>query len=196
LAVIAGDDGYRPHNDAFEYDYYAKSIAAGNGYPESGYLRQRGPTAIRGPAYPYLLGGVYAVSGDSRTVGRVVGAALGALSVLLLYLITRRIWGRRVGLVAAALAAVFPPLVLLSRDLVSETLFIALMLGALLCVLNFRRSGGALRWAAAASRSTSPCCSAAITPLRSWTVNDGATCAAARAPIARRWTRQPFAWAS
>jgi 4-amino-4-deoxy-L-arabinose transferase-like glycosyltransferase len=105
---------------------------------------------VRGPGYPYVLGGTYALSDDSRAAGRIVGAALGALSVLLLFLIAKRIWGRRVGLAAAALAAVFPPLVLLSRDLVSETLFIALELGALLCVLNFRRSGGALRWAAAA----------------------------------------------
>jgi 4-amino-4-deoxy-L-arabinose transferase-like glycosyltransferase len=150
LGAIAGDDGYQPHNDAFEYDYYAQSIAAGNGYPQSGYLRQGGPTAIRGPGYPYLLGGAYALSGDSRALGRAVGAALGALSVLLLYLISKRIWGRRIGLVAAALAALFPPLVLVSRDLVSETLFVPLMLGALLCVLEFRRSGGALRWAGAA----------------------------------------------
>jgi 4-amino-4-deoxy-L-arabinose transferase-like glycosyltransferase len=150
LAAIAADDGYRPGNDAFEYDYIARSIADGNGYPPTGYLLQGGPTAVRGPGYPYLLGTTYALSSDSRTVGRLLGAGLGALSVLLLYLLARRIWGRRVGLVAAMLAAVFPPLVLLSRDLVSETLFIVLELGALLCVLNFRRSGGALRWAAAA----------------------------------------------
>ncbi|HEX5711716.1 MAG TPA: glycosyltransferase family 39 protein [Solirubrobacterales bacterium] len=148
--AIAADDGYRPHNDAFEYDYTARSIAAGEGYPPSGYLLQGGPTAVRGPGYPYLLGTTYALSDDSRTAGRLLGAALGVVVVLLLYLLARRIWGRRVGLVAAGLAAVFPPLVLLSRDLVSETLFIALELGALLCVLNFRRAGGALRWAAAA----------------------------------------------
>jgi 4-amino-4-deoxy-L-arabinose transferase-like glycosyltransferase len=151
LAAVAADDGYRPHNDAFEYDYYAQSIAAGDGYPRSGYLLQGGPTAIRGPAYPFLLGGVYAAVGkDSRTVGRLLGVAFGALAVFLLYRIARRVWGRRVGLVAAALAAVFPPLILLSRDLVSEVLFIPLVLAALLCVLDFRRSGGALRWAAAA----------------------------------------------
>lgn len=150
LAVIAADGSYSPQNDAFEYDYYAHSIAAGGGYPESGYLRQGGPTAIRGPGYPYLLGGVYAASGDSRTAGRLVGAALGVLAVFLIYLIGRRIWGRRVGLIAGALAAVFPPLVLLSRELWSETLFIPLELGAVLCVLEFRRSGGELRWAAAA----------------------------------------------
>ena len=150
IAAVGLDSGYKPGNDAFEYDYYARSIAAGDGYPQTGYLLQGGPTAIRGPGYPYLLGGTYALSGDSLAVGRLLGAALGALSVLLLYLIAKRVWGRRVGLLAAALAAVFPPLVLLSRDLVSETLFIPLELGAVLCVLNFRRSGGALRWAAAA----------------------------------------------
>ena len=75
---------------------------------------------------------------------------LGALTVLLIYLLARRIWGRGVGLVAATLAAIFPPFVLLSRDLLSETLFLPLMLAALLCVLNFRRSGGELRWALAA----------------------------------------------
>jgi len=150
LAVIAADGGYSPQNDAFEYDYYAHSIADGNGYPESGYLRQGGPTAIRGPGYPYLLGAVYATSGDSRTAGRLAGAALGVLAVFLIYLVGRRIWGRRVGLIAGALAAVFPPLVLLSRELWSETLFLPLELGAVLCALEFRRSGGLLRWAAAA----------------------------------------------
>jgi 4-amino-4-deoxy-L-arabinose transferase-like glycosyltransferase len=150
VAVIAADAGYSPQNDAFEYDFYAHSIAAGDGYPESGYLRQGGPTAIRGPGYPYLLGGVYAATGDSRTAGRLAGAALGVLAVFLIYLIGRRIWGRRVGLIAGGLAAVFPPLVLLSRELWSETLFLPLALGAVLCALEFRRSGGGLRWAAGA----------------------------------------------
>lgn len=150
VGAIGADSGYRPANDAFEYDYLARSISDGDGYPRSGYLLQGGPTAVRGPAYPILLGAVYALSGDSLTAGRLAGAVLGMLTVLLIYLLAKRIWGRRVGIVAAALAAVFPPLVLLSRDLLSESLFIPLELGALLCVLNFRRSGGALRWALAA----------------------------------------------
>jgi len=150
IGVVAADGGYRPTNDAFEYDYYARSVAAGEGYGRSGYLLQGGPAAVRGPGYPYLLAGVYAVSGNSITAARVLNAVLGALSVLLVYLIAKRVWGRRTGLVAAALAAAFPPLVLLSRDLVSESLFIPLELAAVLCVLNFRRSGGAWKWAMAA----------------------------------------------
>ncbi|HEX7243961.1 MAG TPA: glycosyltransferase family 39 protein [Solirubrobacterales bacterium] len=150
IGAVATDGGYKPANDAFEYDYYARAIADGDGYPRSGYLLQGGPTAIRGPGYPYFLGGVYALSGSSATAGRVADALLGALAIVLTYLIARRIWGVRVGLLAAALTAVFPPLVLLSRELLSESLFIVLELGAVLCALNYRRSGGALGWAAGA----------------------------------------------
>ena len=150
LVVVVADTGYEPGNDAFEYDLQARAVAEDGSYTRSLYLIQGGPSAVRSPGYTYFLGGIYALSGDSVTAGRIAGAVLGALAVLLLYLIARRIWGRRTGLVAAALAALFPPLVLLSRDLLSESLFIALELGAVLCVLNFRRSGGMLRWAAAA----------------------------------------------
>jgi 4-amino-4-deoxy-L-arabinose transferase-like glycosyltransferase len=148
-AVVLADAGYAPAHDAFDYDRHGRSIAAGEGYPESGYVPDGGPSALRPPGYPYLLGAVYALSGDRIAVGRLVNVALGALAVLLLYLIADSIWGRRVGLTAAGLAVVFPPLVLLSRDLLSEPLFLVLELGAVLCVLGFRRSG-ALRWAAAA----------------------------------------------
>jgi 4-amino-4-deoxy-L-arabinose transferase-like glycosyltransferase len=150
IAVVAADTGYHPANDALEYDYIARSIAAGDGYPSSGYLLQGGPTAIRGPAYPFLLGSVYALTSDSTLAGRLLNAVLGAAIVLLLFLVTKRIWGRQTALAATGLAAVFPPLVLLSRDLVSESLFVALELAAILCVLEMRRSGGLLRWAAAA----------------------------------------------
>ena len=125
-AVVIADSGYEPANDALEYDFHAQSIAAGDGYKRSIYLLQGGPTAVRGPGFPYFLGGIYALSGDSIAAGRLAGAALGALAVLLLYLIAKRIWGRRVGLLAAGLAAAFPPLVFLSRDLLSESLFIVL----------------------------------------------------------------------
>ena len=146
-AVVVADTGYQPKHDAWDYDRHARSIAAGDGYPESYDARDGGPTALRAPGYPYFLGAVYALSGDSITAGRLANVALGGLAVLFLYLIAKRIWGQRVGLLAAGLAALFPPLVLISRELLSEPLFIVLELGAVLCVLAFRRSGGALRWA-------------------------------------------------
>lgn len=147
--MIVADGGYVPQQDAWDYDRHARSIADGHGYPDSYYVVDRGPSALRAPGYPFFLAGVYAVSGDSVLAGRLANALLGTLTVYLLYLLTKRIWGPRTGLAAAALAAVFPPLVLLSRDLLSESLFIALELGAVICVLEFRRLR-TLRWAVVA----------------------------------------------
>jgi 4-amino-4-deoxy-L-arabinose transferase-like glycosyltransferase len=149
IAVIAVDSGYHPQQDAWDYDRHARSIAAGDGFPDSYYVLDRGPSALRAPGYPYFLGALYAVSDDSAAVGRLANAALGALAVFLIYLISRRIWGQRIALLAAALTAIFPPLVLLSRELLSEPLFIALELGMVLCILEFRRLRE-LRWAALA----------------------------------------------
>jgi 4-amino-4-deoxy-L-arabinose transferase-like glycosyltransferase len=149
IAVIAADTGYVPQQDAWDYDRHAQSIAAGDGFPDSYYVVDRGPSALRAPGYPYFLGGLYAVSADSITVGRLANAALGAIVAFLVFLIVKRIWGRRTALLAATLVAVFPPLVLLSRELLSESLFIALELGMVLTVLEFRRLRG-LRWAALA----------------------------------------------
>jgi 4-amino-4-deoxy-L-arabinose transferase-like glycosyltransferase len=146
VGAIAADTGYLPQQDAWDYDRHARSIASGDGFPDSYYVADRGPSALRAPGYPYFLGAVYAASGDSILAGRLANALLGVLTVFLVYLIAKRIWGRRTGLIAAALAAVFPPLVLLSRDLLSESLFIALELGAVLAVLEFRRLRE-MRWA-------------------------------------------------
>lgn len=146
VVVIAADTGYEPINDAFDYDRHAVSIAAGEGYPGSEYGSGIGPTALRSPGYPAALAAVYAVSGDSVDAGRVAGALLGGVTVLLVFLLTAPVWGRRAGLLAAALTAVFPPLVLVSAELFNENLFIPLMLGSLLAATRYRDSG-LLRWA-------------------------------------------------
>lgn len=149
IGAIAVDSGYEPLQDSLDYDRHARSIAAGDGFPESTYAPGGGPAALRAPGYPIALGMVYAASGGDVGTGRVFGAALGALCVLLLFLVAREIWGERIGLLAAALAAVYPPLVALSTELYSENLFIPLLLAAVYAVLRYRESG-MLRWAALA----------------------------------------------
>ena len=59
------------------------------------------------------------------------------------------IWGRRPALVAMGIAAVAPPLLVPGAALLSEPLFVALELGAVLAVLVYRRRGG-LAWVALA----------------------------------------------
>jgi 4-amino-4-deoxy-L-arabinose transferase-like glycosyltransferase len=123
--------------DPADYVRHAVSIANGHGMADS-FLPGGGPSALRPPAYPYFLGGVFAVSGNSFTAGRLAAAVLGVVAVFLTGLIAQQLWSRRAALVAMALAAIYPPLVLLSGTLLSESLALPLVLGLVALVLAYR----------------------------------------------------------
>jgi 4-amino-4-deoxy-L-arabinose transferase-like glycosyltransferase len=134
--------------DPADFSRTALSIAQGHGYPQSNRAPGLGPTAFRPPGYPFFLGAVYAIAGnEAPPVGRLVGAFLGTLSVGLVGLIALRLWGKRVALLALGIAAVAPPMVILSTALISEALFVPLVLGAVLCALAARGSRHRYRWA-------------------------------------------------
>ncbi len=134
--------------DPQDFSRTAASIAQGHGYPQSNRAPVGGPTAFRPPGYPVVLAAVYAIAGrPAPAVGRLVGALLGTLTVALIGLIARRLWGRRVGVVALGIAAVAPPLVILSTALVSEALFVPVVLAAVASALEGRRAERRYRWA-------------------------------------------------
>jgi hypothetical protein len=138
-AVAIDGTDYVPENDSQDYDRHARSLAADQGYPPPGpIIAPGGPSAFRPPGYPLFLTAVYLPTDDSAQAGRYANAVLGAVAVLLIYLVAARIFSRRVGLWAAGLAAVYPPLVFLSLELYSEPLFIDLLLGAVLAALAYR----------------------------------------------------------
>jgi 4-amino-4-deoxy-L-arabinose transferase-like glycosyltransferase len=148
-AVIIATPHYHPVNDAADYDRYGVSLADHATYPAS---TLGGPTAFYPPGFPVLLALVYrAVGAGSMSTrwaaGRIAQALLGVLAVALIYMIGRRLKGRMVGLTAAGLAAVYPPLVLAGSSLMSEPLYIALTLAAVLAALVHRQSPRGLRYA-------------------------------------------------
>jgi 4-amino-4-deoxy-L-arabinose transferase-like glycosyltransferase len=149
LGYVALTPGYELVDDAKNYDYHARSIASGEGY---GFAYRR-PTAFRPPGYPFLLAGVYDVTGTARAepderlpAARVVQAVIGTVIVALIGLLAAQLWGRREALAAMALGAVYLPLVLIGGAVMSEPLFVALMLGALCAAVQIRRAGRG-RWA-------------------------------------------------
>jgi 4-amino-4-deoxy-L-arabinose transferase-like glycosyltransferase len=150
VGFVAATSDYRPVKDGRDYDRYALSIAHGDGYPRSG--PERRPTAYRPPGYPFFLGGVYALAGETEdrwAAARLVQAGLGTIAVLLIGLIAAQLWGRREALVALAIGAVFPPLVIVGEALMSESLALPLVLGAVAAVLRQRGAPG-VRWAVVA----------------------------------------------
>ena len=148
--MVAVSDGYRPAADAFDFDRHAVSLAHGDGYPPALPQFGGGPSAFRPPGYPVALAVVDVATGNPGdrtrwTAGLLLGALLGTLTVALVGLVAGRIFDDRVGLVAAALAAVWPPFLLIGTSLLSENLFLPLMLGAVLAIVRWRHDPR-VRW--------------------------------------------------
>ena len=101
------------------------------------------PTALP-PAYPLFLRAIYAVFGRfNYTAVFVVQALLSVGTVLLVYLVTRRISDERGGMIAAAIATVYPNFVLYNLTTMTEAvtlLLVMLLLAAIVLETDPRRS--------------------------------------------------------
>jgi 4-amino-4-deoxy-L-arabinose transferase-like glycosyltransferase len=118
-------------NDSLAYGQIAAELYRTGDY---GTPRMEHPTDWS-PGAPLLYAGVYYLTGGVHPdLARVTVALLGALMILLVYLIGRRIGGPVVGLVAAALAAIYPTFIDNNEQFVSEPIA-AFTLAA--CVLGF-----------------------------------------------------------
>jgi 4-amino-4-deoxy-L-arabinose transferase-like glycosyltransferase len=151
VVVVLISPHYVPQSDALDYDRMAATLANHGAFPDSAITA--GPTAFRPPLFPFALGVVYKLVGTGSLAtrweaGRLLGSAFGAATVALIGLIALRLWGRRTALVAAGIAAVYPPLVMVGSSLMSESLFIVLVLAAVLSALQARDSEHGWRWAA------------------------------------------------
>jgi 4-amino-4-deoxy-L-arabinose transferase-like glycosyltransferase len=109
------------------------------GGPNQGTLQ---PTAFRAPLLPLTLAALYEVTGVSVAAGRFLLMTADALAAALLVLLGARLAGRRVGVVAGATAAVYPPLFVHTGTLLSEPLFGLVVVGALLAADAYRRRPG------------------------------------------------------
>lgn len=162
VVLVAGD---RPIiGDAEAYYLYGQSIGAGRGMVtvQHGILLDQVtdpvPTAQLPPLFSYLLGLFNAVGITSVWAQKMAVAVVGSLTPVLLGGAGRELGrglspttdrGPVVGVVAAALAAVYPFLWVVDGSLMSETLYGVLLAGMLWVVLHARHRP-TLGWFAAA----------------------------------------------
>ena len=123
-----------PLGDDSFYHQTALQLADGLGYNE-GLLVLR-PTAAHPPLYSLALAGVASLGGHSVDAQRLVGVCAGTGTVLVVGLIAMRLGGRRAGLAAALLCALYPAFVAADAALMSETLFGLLVACGLLQALR------------------------------------------------------------
>ncbi len=129
-------------HDAGWYDFFGKQIASGRGYS----LTLGEPTAAWPPGYPYFLGGIYRLTGDSQLAARVVQAVVGAATVVVTAELGRRLANPATGFAAGLILAFMPSHVLFTALLMSEVLFTLLLTAGVLLALkpaSFRRAAAA-----------------------------------------------------
>jgi hypothetical protein len=142
------------NRDEIEYLSLARSLVAGHGYVYDEHVR-KGPVEPfgRAPGYPVflaLVGGGRPESADAVPVSvKVAQSVVGALGVVLIAIAAFRMAGRRPAMAAAALAALFPPLVWIAGFGYSESVFWPIGLGLALIVSHtLERPGQAIgKWA-------------------------------------------------
>lgn len=118
--------------DPLTYDQIARNLVAGRGFAGASFYYPPGTetsTSFWDPLYPIFLAAIYFVFGHSIVAVRLAQALLGGAAVALTYLLGRRLSGEAVGLLAAAISAVYPFFIYYSGHVLTETLFMALILG-------------------------------------------------------------------
>jgi 4-amino-4-deoxy-L-arabinose transferase-like glycosyltransferase len=137
LAVMGGGD---PRGDGREFHLLANVLAKTGSYIQPFQylgLHHTVPTTEKPPLYPAVLALFSWLGLDSVNAHRVVSCVMGTAAVFLIGMLGRRVAGDRIGLIAGALAAVYPALWMLDASLRSESLYVALI--ALVLLLAYER---------------------------------------------------------
>ena len=100
------------------------------------------PSAGHPPLWELLLAGESWLGGTSYLAHRALGCVLGAVVIVLIGLLGRRVGGDRVGIAAALIAAAYPVLIGADGSLMSETLYGLLIAAALLLAFRLRDGAG------------------------------------------------------
>ncbi len=114
--------------DEQHYHQLATSLARGDGFAWG----PSRPTSLRPPLYPALIAGIWRVTGsDSLQAVRGVQVVLALTSIWLLYLLGARLFDRVTAATAALAFALYPSLIFSGVLLLTEVLFVTLLLAAL-----------------------------------------------------------------
>ncbi|HQN00411.1 MAG TPA: tetratricopeptide repeat protein, partial [Candidatus Hydrogenedentes bacterium] len=119
-----------PVHDAEFKDYWGRALVMGDWTPPPGrnYPFEDWMPYIHPPAYPWFLGIVYRLFGLHYDIPRIIQLFLGLCSILLLFDLTRRLWGTGTALGASFLMALYFVFPFYEMDLGQTTLGVFLML--------------------------------------------------------------------
>ena len=127
-----------PATDARLYHQWAIEIAGGDWLGEGVF--------VLAPLYAYFLGLVYAVFGAGIKAALIANALVGVLSCVLVVAVGRRLFDRRVALIASAMIAADSTSIFFGGMLAAANLVVPLVLLLLLAAQRAHESPSAARW--------------------------------------------------
>jgi 4-amino-4-deoxy-L-arabinose transferase-like glycosyltransferase len=127
-----------PSTDALLYHQWASDIAGGDWLGEGVFKLA--------PLYAYFLGLVYAIFGPEVETAMIANALLGALSCALVVAVGRRLFDRRVALIASAMIAVDSTSIFWGGMLATANLAVPLVLLLVLAAQRAHETPSAARW--------------------------------------------------
>ncbi len=138
-------EGRAPVFDAVAYAKIARNLDEDRGFTLGAGATQ--PADNYSPGLPLLVAAIYKLSGGvHERFARLVLALIGSLSVLLTYLIGRRLSGPIAGLIGAFAVALYPAMLEYQGMLMSEPLAATLLSGSVLATLWATRQRTLLAW--------------------------------------------------
>ena len=135
-----------PQIDFLRYHNYALALLKGD---YDAYLEIRGVFPHLS-GYPLVLSHIYKIFGDTVAVGKWFNIFVSIISVLLIYLLAREVFGDTAGQMAGLIYALYPADIMYITLLASEHIFLSLFLLALYLFVRFSRQdlgyGGLLKF--------------------------------------------------
>jgi len=122
--------------DAQGYERLALNLLNGDGFTVS-QNKPFVPEFLRTPGYPFFIAGIYKLFGPKPEAVVFIQIFLDVASVVLLYFIASIVGSEKTALLAAGLRAFDPSAIALSCSLMSETLFVSLLLLSLYFIHRF-----------------------------------------------------------
>jgi tetratricopeptide (TPR) repeat protein len=117
-----------PQIDALWHHNWAKEIAGGDWIGKEVFFRA--------PLYPYFLGILYALFGESFYLPGLIQIIIGSLSCVLIFLLAKKLFNPTIGIIASVLACFYAPLIYFDAELLLPVLEIFLDLTSILLLLD------------------------------------------------------------
>ncbi len=134
LGLLFGHhDSYKAEQvDSMDYKQIATNLINGKGFISGDGL----PTNKRPPVYIVFIASFYKYLGTNDAYIKFFQCVLSAVSVLFLFMICADIFNKQTAILSAIIAACYPPLIIYSNIMLTETLFIFLILAECLMFIK------------------------------------------------------------